>query len=140
MARKHETGHCEHCKKAFGYYLIHNGFNESSYAYCDSCGTTLLLDGWRTPKRVQMLLHQNISPEIEALLEPCKCGGTFKTGASPRCPYCKELLSPTQAASYIEAQAEGAKKGWRWQRSWSGLYCIIIEDNVAHDLWKNSES
>jgi hypothetical protein len=68
MARKHETGHCEHCKKAFGYYLIHNGFNESSYAYCDSCGTTLLLDGWRTPKRVQMLLHQNISPEIEALL------------------------------------------------------------------------
>jgi hypothetical protein len=137
MARKYDTGHCEHCKKTFGYYLIHNGFNESSYAYCNSCGMTALLDGWKIPKGVQIPRHQNISAKIEPLLQPCKCGGTFKAGASPRCPHCREPLSATEAASYIEAQAEGAKKGWRWQRSWTELYCIIIEEKIAHDVWKN---
>jgi hypothetical protein len=45
MARTHDIGDCEHCKKKFGYYLIHNGFNDSAYAYCDTCGSTALLDG-----------------------------------------------------------------------------------------------
>jgi hypothetical protein len=28
-------GLCENCKAEFNYKLIHNGFNESSYVYCD---------------------------------------------------------------------------------------------------------
>jgi hypothetical protein len=50
MARQHDTGHCEHCNKAFVYYLINNGFSDSAYAYCDACGLTVLLDGWKLPK------------------------------------------------------------------------------------------
>lgn len=41
------------------------------------------------------------------------------------------------AATWIEADAPGAKRGWRWQRSWRGLYCIIIEDRVVFDNWKD---
>lgn len=129
MTREQKTGHCEHCKETFGYYLIHNGFNESSYGYCDRCGMTALFDGWKVPKGIQMPRHQSITPEIEPLLQPCKCGGAFRAGASPRCSHCKERLSAVQAANYIEAQAEGTKKGWRWQQSWTALYCIVIENN-----------
>jgi hypothetical protein len=136
MARRHDFGDCEHCKKQFGYYLIHTGFNESSYAYCDSCGFTALLDGWKVPKSIQMVRHQNIAPEIETHLAPCQCGGAFRAGASPRCPHCRQPLSADRAADFIERQAEGTKKGWRWQRSWTSLYCIIIEDKVVHDIWK----
>ena len=136
MAREHHIGNCENCKKQFGYYLIHNGFNDSDYAYCDACGLTALLDGWKVPKGIHMIPHQNITPEIEPHLVLCSCGGFFRSGASPRCPNCQQPLSPIHAADYIERQAEGAKKGWRWQRDWTGLYCIIIEDKVVNDVWK----
>jgi hypothetical protein len=136
MPRKHDIGDCEHCKKQFGYYLIHNGFNDSSYGYCDTCGMTALLDGWKAPKHVRLTLHQSITPEVEPSLAQCTCGGTFRAGGSPRCPHCNEPLSAIRAAEYIESQVDGTKKGWRWQRSWTSLYCIIIEDNVAHDVWK----
>jgi hypothetical protein len=139
MARKHDIGDCEHCNKKFGYYLIHNGFNDSAYAYCDACGMTALLDGWKVPKNVPMALHQIIAAAIEPHLAPCQCGGSFRADAWPRCPHCQQPLSADRAAGYIELQAEGAKKGWRWQRAWTGLYCIIIEDRVVRDIWKRPD-
>jgi hypothetical protein len=99
---------------------------------------TALLDGWKTPKSVHLVLHQIIAPEIEPYLVSCQCGGSFRAGASPRCPHCRQPLSAVRAADYIEPQAEGTKKGWRWQRTWTGLYCIIIEDRVVHDVWKQA--
>jgi hypothetical protein len=39
------------------------------------------------------------------------------------------------AAEWLERNAPGTAMGWRWQRSWRGLYCIIIEDRVVHDNW-----
>ena len=138
MQHQRAIGNCEHCQKQFAYSLVHNGFNDSSYAYCDACGMTALLDGWKVPADIRLSLHQSIMPEIEPLLVPCECGGTFRTEASPRCPNCRETLSAVRAADYIEPQAEGTKKGWRWQRAWKGLYCIIIEDRVVRDVWKAS--
>ena len=35
---------CEYCESEFRFILIHNGFNDTAYFYCDSCGTTALLD------------------------------------------------------------------------------------------------
>jgi len=40
------VGACESCGHQFRYDLIHNGFNDSAYGYCDLCGCTLLLSGW----------------------------------------------------------------------------------------------
>jgi hypothetical protein len=136
MAREQNEGVCEHCKKTFGYYLIHNGFNNSSYAYCERCGKTALLDGWKIPKVIKVKLHQAITEEVESYLRPCDCGGFYKCNASPRCPHCNQCLSPEIATGYIESNAPGTKGGWRWQKDWIGLYCIILENHVIDDNWK----
>jgi len=55
--RHKDLGTCDKCGKKFEYYLIHNGFNESAYAYCDKCGRTAILDYYSklVPKGVEMV-------------------------------------------------------------------------------------
>ena len=142
--REQVEGVCEHCHTGFGYYLIHSGFNESSYAYCDTCGRTALLSHWTmkklgVPELPQCLSHEQICSEWEPYLKPCDCGGRFKRGTGPRCPNCKRALSPEMAAGYIERNASGTTKGWRWQHNWCGLYCIVIGNNVIEDNFKEWE-
>ena len=31
-------GDCEHCCRTYHYMLLHAGFGDFSYAYCDACG------------------------------------------------------------------------------------------------------
>ncbi|MFA5055768.1 MAG: hypothetical protein WC562_06315 [Dehalococcoidia bacterium] len=138
MTRKKGFGYCEICRKQFGYYMIHNGFNDSGYAYCDKCGQTCLLNLWHIPKGIpegiQKEIHVGLIPEsAEAFLNPCACGGTFRREAYPRCPHCNSILSP-KARKYIEENARNAQKGW--MENWRGIMCIIIEDKVLHDVWK----
>ncbi len=132
------VGKCSICPREFHYTLFHNGFNESAYAYCDKCGKTAVLSGWfdGVPAAASLKLHQKISPEIEIYLKPCECGGQFKHDASPRCPECLSELSAVEAADYIERNAPGTEKGWRWQQNWDGIYCIAIEDSVVNDNWR----
>jgi hypothetical protein len=161
-AREQKVGVCEHCKRRFGYYLIHNGFNESAYAYCEACGTTALLDKWKVPKGIEVNWDNAITPGIEHHLAKCPCGGAFRAGASPRCPHCREPLSATQASEYIERQPAVFKGLWRWkllwaytqgrlrnrtylspvrwqwQRTWTDLYCIIIDNRVVRDVWSSA--
>jgi len=140
MARENQSGKCNECGKSFGYYLIHNGFNDSSYAYCNSCGMTALLGAYQVPEiGVKLEPFQAITPEIEPLLQACPCGGKFQSEATPRCPHCHCSLSATEAASFIETQAAGTKKGWRWQNNWTGLYCIIVENKFVKDIWNPIE-
>jgi hypothetical protein len=138
MARETSYGKCEHCLAAIPYYIIHNGFNDSAYAYCDSCSMVCILSGYfaKIPKNAHLKIHRNITPDIESYLQPCPCGGHFKSGVSPRCPTCKGLLSAELAATYIEANAPGTVKGWRWQRSWTELYSLTIANQVVYDNWK----
>jgi hypothetical protein len=137
MSRKQELGKCDQCQKTFGYYLVHNGFNNSSYAYCNACGTTALLNLYLVPKiSIKLEPFQAITPEIEPFLRDCSCGGKFCSGTSPRCPHCDRPLLATEVTAFIESQAEGTKKGWHWQRNWVGLYCIIIENKCVRDVWK----
>jgi len=86
--RKDGEGECPACGHQFDYCLIHNGFNESAYACCDSCGITALLDGWWMPRDVRIPLHGVIPAKHEALLAACSCGGQYRYGAAPRCPHC----------------------------------------------------
>jgi hypothetical protein len=138
MARELSVGNCEHCHGQFGYYLIHSGFNDSIYAYCDSCGKTAILSVWdkRMPKLPDCPQHQEICSAMEAYLQPCDCGGCFRQGAKPRCPRCGEALSAEAASSYIESNAPGAKAGWHWQGSWRKLYCIVIENKAIQDNFR----
>ncbi len=136
MSREHYTGTCDKCGEAFQYYLIHNGFNESAFAYSDSDSYVALLDGWKVPIGISLRPHDQIEQTIENYLSPSPLGGLFRSGASPRCPSCNQPMDPEKAADYIERDAPGTAKGWRWQRSWNGVYCIVINDMVVHDNWK----
>jgi DNA-directed RNA polymerase subunit RPC12/RpoP len=130
------AGSCDHCGGGFRYRLIHNGFNDSAYAYCDRCSFTILLSGWHpAAQRVHLAIHQRIASAIEVLLKPCPCGGVFHSSADPKCPSCSWSLSATTATSYIERNAPGTAKGWRWQQSWSGIYSIVLNDKVVNDWW-----
>ena len=110
-------------------------FNDSAYAYCDTCGCTALLDGWEVPSGVPVALQLELKSSAEPFLQLCSCGGAFKGGAAPRCPHCRERLSAEHAASWIEANAPGAQSAWRWQRSWQGLYCIVVNGRLVKDNW-----
>ncbi len=133
--REQEIGVCDSCHDSFHYYLVHNGFNDSLYLYCDLCGTTAILSLWspQFPRLQNRFTHGIAPPEIEDLLRTCSCGGRFRTAAEPRCPKCHQVLSPKHATCWIEENAPGAKKGWRWQQSWKGLYCIVIERQLVFD-------
>lgn len=130
MAREQQTGICESCRRQFRYWLEHCGFGECVYAYCDTCGMTAVLSQWdkRMPELPDCPGMQELCSALEPYLQACDCGGCFKRGSAPRCPHCAQPLSADRAASYIEENAPGAAKGWRWQRNWSGIYCIIIEE------------
>ena len=126
-----KKGDCEHCGRFYRYSLWNSGFGNNSYAYCDQCGLLAILN-YSNPL-VAALPHVSIENEEidkswEPFLLPCPCGGRFRKGASPRCQYCNEPLSPMHAAGHIEAQAFGSGRGWHWQNSWSGLHCMAIED------------
>lgn len=138
MAKEQSVGTCEHCQRQFGYWLEHCGFGDAVYAYCDRCGETAILSMWdkRFPKLQDCPGQQEICSAMEPHLEDCDCGGHFKRGSKPRCPWCNEELSAEIAASYIEAKAPGTKSGWKWQRNWSSVYCIVIEGRRVNDNFR----
>jgi hypothetical protein len=138
MARELSVGNCEHCHGQFGYYLIHSGFNDSIYAYCDACGKTAILSvlDKRMPKLPNCPPYEEMCSAMEPYLHPCDCGGQFRRGAAPRCPRCGEPLSAESATLYIESNAPGTEKGWRWQRTWKKLYCIVIENKVVENNFR----
>ena len=129
-----KKGDCEHCGMFYRYSLWHSGFGDNSYAYCDQCGLLATIS-YTNPEVARMPAISDQYAEIEKswepFLRPCGCGGSFSKGAAPRCPSCREQLSPTYAADHIEEQARGAPRGWRWQNNWSGVYCLAIEDPFA---------
>ena len=135
--REDGKGHCEYCHAVFAYQIVHNGFNDSTHAYCDRCGLTAILRLGATERRVGKLPDRltPLPPQLEALLAPCACGGRFRGIAPARCPMCRNALSPDLAATWLEAQAPGARRGWRWQRSWAGLYALIVGERVLFDPW-----
>src|SRR4030095_13419124 len=114
--------------------------NESAYGYSDRCGTTALFDGYcnAVPKGVDVGLHGALRDDVERFVRPCACGGHFRGSASPRCPHCATELSAEVSAEYIEQNAPGTAKGWRWQRSWQGPYGIVIENRLVKDPWIHS--
>jgi hypothetical protein len=137
MSREQSTGRCDKCSQSFTYYLVHNGFNDSGYAYCDSCCYVAVFS--HPPPGTPKMDYGHITPEIEPYLLSCPARGYFRAAAQPRCPHCDNTLDPVRATDYIEPNAPGTAKGWRWQRSWTGIYCIIIDNRVANDPWKSHE-
>ena len=133
MVTQDHNAACGSCNSTFQYYLIHSGFNESAYAYCELCGRTLIIAlPFQTPGyRSDLQPLGLISSHTEPYLERCMCGGRFRAGASPRCPHCTSELSAEAATHFIEANAPGTSTGFRWQQSWQGIYCIVIQAKLV---------
>jgi hypothetical protein len=127
-------GDCEHCSRTFHYTLLHAGFGDYSYAYCDSCGmlaTFNYSNGFLVTMPPVKVPHQVIDRAWEPFLAPCECGGHFRANAAPRCVFCNAPLSPQHAAAHIERNSKGAGRGWKWQGNWTDLYCLAMEDPRA---------
>ena len=125
------AGDCEHCLRKYKYSLWHSGFGESSYAYCDTCGTVAVCSYRRFFPAMQpptSAHFQVIEQEWEHLLAPCACGGAFRSNAAPRCVFCRHELSADYATGHIERNSRSTNRQWRWQRNWTGLYCIALEE------------
>jgi hypothetical protein len=138
VSRVDGNGTCEHCGQAFPYNLIHNGFNDSTYAYCDQCGCLAVLNLIELERHIGKLppLVVPISQEAEDVLAACGCGGKFRGESTARCPSCRKALSAAKAADWLERNASVAAAGWRWQRSWTGLYAVAIADRVVFDPFR----
>lgn len=126
-----KRGDCEHCACHYRYSLWHSCFGDTSYAYCDECGRLGLVNysnpqvAGFPPLKTQ---YGEMDESWEPFLKPCPCGGRFRRGQSPRCPFCHQKLSAEHAAAHIEAQAHGAGRSWQWQNDWRGVYCMAIDD------------
>src|SRR5438477_10174618 len=81
MAREQSPGRCDQCSQAFGYYLIHSGFNDSVYAYCDSCCYTAIASLWKIPSQAPRVDYGIITSELEPYLQPCPSRGQFTAAA-----------------------------------------------------------
>lgn len=68
------VGECERCRSTFAYDLIHNGFADTAYAYCDRCGMTALLSGWL-----------QIFPKVRHSASKDRLNQTPKVGSSNAC-------------------------------------------------------
>lgn len=120
-------GTCEQCGHEFAFRIIHNGFNETGYAYCDACGRVGFLD--THDERLTEFRNGGGWPgalpdKLAEFLNECACGGRFRFGACPRCPKCRQALSASKARVWIE---RSAAPEWKWQGDWTGCYCIQIE-------------
>ncbi len=131
------NGNCSSCKQTFEYRLV-SGFNDSAYAYCDLCGLTALFNVYSksVPKGRKLDIGAPIPSVLEEFVSQCSCGGHFSGSAKPRCTHCHEVLDALEATRFIESNAPGATKGWRWQRTWTGSDAIIIGGRVIEDPWK----
>jgi hypothetical protein len=104
---------CKSCDATLGYCLIHNGSNESAFAYCDRCGITALFDGWSKaiPVGADLKVHGPIGADVEAYVSPCNCGGRFTGVAFPRCTRCHVPRMPTCGPLHSSVTFRAQRKG-----------------------------
>jgi hypothetical protein len=44
------------------------------------------------------------------------------------------------ATKWMEGNAPGTKKGWRWQQSWTETYSVIVEKQSVNDNWNEQRN
>ena len=138
--RRYQKGVCEHCQFAYTFYLIHNGFNESAYAYSESDPYVAILSRWTVPEGIPVPNHGKITVTHEKFLKESPAGGHFTSEAVPRCPNCGKSIDAEAARQYIEGVPDRGPRGWQWQGNWKGIYCIVFEDYLINDNWGSNST
>jgi len=93
-----ECPQCHHKIKADYPDIIHSGFDDSGFLYCDKSGDLLTWSSF-DPRYVQLVgqihpwaLSKEQKSIVESSLIRCDCGGTFAFAATPRCPVCNHTI------------------------------------------------
>jgi hypothetical protein len=131
-------GFCERCGAMFSCRLVNDERNGSEHYFCQLCGRTAIVSVTEMEARFGDRERSVLGFEIfvvEDNLANCECGGRFKMLGAPRCPSCRKVLSAPLATRWIEGNAQAAHSGRRWQRTWSGLFAIVIGERVVVDPW-----
>ena len=138
MAKGEST--CASCREMFSFELIHNGLNDTCYAYCGTCGTCALFD-YPYQKPECQPHWQNALPassELLAFAKRCDCGGIFDANAIPRCPHCFAALSATELTPAIETASFGTSVDWGCQGSWDGPYSFVTNGRLTENPWRKA--
>ncbi len=103
-------GDCEHCCRIYHYTLLHAGFGDYSYAYCDRCGTLATFDyssSFILNLPALQTQHQAIEASWHPFIAECACGGHFRSDASPRCVFCSGAALGRTCRCAYRAQFSG---------------------------------
>lgn len=116
---------CKCCRGIVEGELYHLGFSDMDCMYCDSCPRVLLLKDRTLAGRIGVnwphlragdqgweYYDRHLLPyytKFEALFKPCTCGGSFRAGATPRCPLCN---GPILGASLEADKPSTWRKGY----------------------------
>ena len=93
--KKHDFT-CPHCEKTYKINTYHIGYSDICELRCDSCSATLMLDIYSSNYLNLYKKHSSYDEkfvrDLESMLNPCKCGGTFRLDAPYRCKYCNKQI------------------------------------------------
>lgn len=80
---------CDVCRGSFRASCFHAGFSELQYFFCDRGPHTLAVSSYvdGVPPLLEYVQPETVAP-FEAMLPPCRCGGSFAYLNPFRCPHC----------------------------------------------------
>jgi hypothetical protein len=130
---------CASCAKTFSVALLHNGFNNSEFLYCDTCHRVAILNFYSRRSNLLLQLADmsggvlwswrnsiEANRDIEMRLSPCQCGGHFSFQAAPHCPICRAALNLQDVLRQLNV-----RQGWN--NGWRGIYCLVVEGGIVED-------
>jgi hypothetical protein len=65
----------------------------------------------------------------------CVLGGIFGQRVLQVSALWLRVITGNWPLGYIEKNSLGTSKGWRWQRNWQGMYCIVIDGRLIENNW-----
>lgn len=78
---------CPDCKATIEYWWTSDISACFPHFYCESCSNVF----WRSSDRERVTssnLSEGLAKRIASELPKCKCGGSYRAGANPKCPSC----------------------------------------------------
>ena len=133
QAKPDPIGVCHSCSLTFDYSRIDNQINDSWYIYCATCGATGLLHSAKS-LRADILEKSGyeLASEAEPFLPACRCGGTFKSGALPRCPYCRAEFNRDVIIEMLDHFY--SRRKWSAATSAKGCLqnCLVINKRIQY--------
>lgn len=132
-----DIGSCENCNQRFSYALIHNGFNDSAYAYCDTCGCVASsLLGREPPTASRFASTARLPRTSSGTLIDVAAGVSFELKHRRDARIAdthSRLMSPPDI---LRRMRQGPRKDGAGNVNWQGLYCIIVEGRSIKAPWK----